>query len=67
MLEAGVELFLGGAGRAALEIKFKKKTRINKWNMNFGHFPWINQNPPLSKEQDRQNIPKKLHLDINFM
>jgi hypothetical protein len=35
--------------------------------MNFGHFPWINQNPPLSKEQDRQNIPKKLHLDINFM
>lgn len=26
--------------------------------MNFGHFPWINQNPPLSKEQDRQNIQK---------
>jgi hypothetical protein len=25
MLEAGVELFLGGAGRAALDIKFKKK------------------------------------------
>jgi hypothetical protein len=59
-LEAGVELFLGGAGRAALGKMFEKKqkqTRMNNCQINFGHFSWINQNPQSSKEHNYlQNI-----------